>query len=331
MSSLRVRRIGNTRDQLGESPVWDDRTQRLYWIDSLAGTIHRLDPVTGELRDFHAPAPVGSMVLRRDGGAMLALRHGFARYDFERGEVTSSIAEIGCDHPMVRLNDGKVDPFGRFIAGTMHGGRAHDEPPLGGLYRLQAGAVTLLDTDFGVSNGPCFSPDGAILYFGDSARRSIWAYDYRRDGPPANKRLFADTNALNSGPDGATVDADGYLWSVLVRAGALARFRTRRPPRSHGGATGQASDQRGVRRTRPRYPVRDVDFEEHQSVGLRTRCGRAVRNRRTRRSRASRLHIHRGLTRLIACDRIGTKPPFLTWPGTFAARKSTKARIFPGR
>ena len=57
MSSSRVRRIGDTRDQLGESPVWDDRTQRLYWINSLAGTIHRLDPATGELRDFHAPAP----------------------------------------------------------------------------------------------------------------------------------------------------------------------------------------------------------------------------------------------------------------------------------
>ena len=224
MSSVGITRIGDTRDQLGESPVWDPRTQRLYWIDSLAGTIHRLDPATDQLCDFPAPAPVGSMVLRNDGGAMLALRHGFARYDFEQGQVTSPIVAIDCDHPMVRLNDGKVDPYGRFIAGTMHGGRAHDETALGGLYRLQAGAVTLLDTDLGVSNGPCFSPDGATFYLGDSARRVIWAYDYRREGPPANKRLFADTSALNSGPDGATVDADGNLWSVLVRAGALARF-----------------------------------------------------------------------------------------------------------
>jgi sugar lactone lactonase YvrE len=96
------------------------------------------------------------MVLRHDGGAMLALRHGFARYDFEWGQVTSPIASIDCDHSMVRLNDGKVDPFGRFIAGTLHGGRAHVESALGGLYRLEAGAVTLLDTDLGVSNGPCF-------------------------------------------------------------------------------------------------------------------------------------------------------------------------------
>jgi L-arabinonolactonase len=224
MSSPRIRRIGDTRDQLGESPVWDDRTQRLYWIDSLAGTIHRLDPATGELRNFQAPAPVGSMVLRRDGGAMLALRHGFSRYDFERGEVTSSIAEIDGNHPMVRLNDGKVDPQGRFVAGTMHHGRTHDEPALGGLYRLNGGSLELLDTDIGVTNGPCFSPDGAIFYLADSARRSIWAYDYRHDGPPTNKRLFADTRALNSAPDGATVDAEGYLWSVLVLAGAIARF-----------------------------------------------------------------------------------------------------------
>lgn len=224
MSSLRIRRIGDTRDQLGESPVWDDRTQRLYWIDSLAGTIHRLDSATGELRDFHAPAPVGSMVLRRDGGAMLALHHGFSRYDFERGEVTSSVAEIDCKHSTVRLNDGKADPQGRFVAGTMHHGRAHDEPALGGLYRLDAGTLELLDTDIGVTNGPCFSPDGLTFYLADSARRSIWAYDYRHDGAPDNKRLFADTRALNSAPDGATVDAEGYLWSVLVQAGGVARF-----------------------------------------------------------------------------------------------------------
>lgn len=224
MRPPRIRRIGHTKDQLGESPVWDDRTEQLYWIDLLAGTIHRFELRTGELIDFHAPAPVGSMVLRRDGGALLALLHSFARYDFGLGEVTSAIASIGCDHPAIRLNDGKVDPYGRFVAGTLHGGRAHDETALGGLYRLEAGALELLDTDLGVCNGPCFSPDGGTFYLADSARRLIWKYDYRRDGPPANKRVFTDTRPFNSAPDGATVDADGYLWSVFVRGGAVARF-----------------------------------------------------------------------------------------------------------
>src|SRR5438445_1269276 len=43
----RITRIGTTTDQLGESPVWDDCTKSLYWIDSLAGLIRRLSPATG--------------------------------------------------------------------------------------------------------------------------------------------------------------------------------------------------------------------------------------------------------------------------------------------
>ncbi|MGY8635187.1 SMP-30/gluconolactonase/LRE family protein [Bradyrhizobium sp. 14AA] len=224
MSEIRITRIGATKDQLGESPVWDERRKCLFWIDALAGLIHMHDPVTGAVDEFSVPAPIGSMALRGDGGAILALRHGFARYDFGPRALTEG-PSIGLDHPKVRLNDGKADPQGRFLAGTMHGDRAQDEAPLGGLYRLDAsGAVELLETDLAVSNGPCFSPDGQTFYLADSARRIIWAYDYSQDGPLANKRVFVDTEAQQSGCDGATIDSEGYLWSVLVRIGKIARF-----------------------------------------------------------------------------------------------------------
>lgn len=224
MSSVRITRIGATRDQLGESPVWDERRQRLYWIDALAGLIHALDPVTGIADEFSVPAPIGSLALRGDGGAVLALHHGFAHYNFETQALTEG-PSTGLDHPKVRLNDGKADPHGRFVAGTMHGDRAQDEAPLGGLYRLDAsGALELLETDLAVSNGPCFSPDGRTFYLADSARRIIWAYDYNESGPLANKRVFANTEAQGSGCDGATVDTEGCLWSVLVRIGTIARF-----------------------------------------------------------------------------------------------------------
>jgi sugar lactone lactonase YvrE len=224
MSQIRITRIGTTRDQLGESPVWDEARMRLYWIDALAGLIHRLDPVTGTVARFSAPAPIGSMVLRRDGGAVLALRHGFAHYDFDMRVLTEG-SSIGLDHPKVRLNDGKADPQGRFVAGTMHGDRAPDEAPHGGLFRLNAaGTLELLETDLAVSNGPCFSPDGRTFYLADSARRIIWAYDYGPDGPLANKRVFVDTEAQQSGCDGAAIDSEGHLWSVLVRIGKIVRF-----------------------------------------------------------------------------------------------------------
>ncbi|MDN5004318.1 SMP-30/gluconolactonase/LRE family protein [Bradyrhizobium sp. GCM10027634] len=224
MSAARITRIGTTRDQLGESPVWDERRKRFYWIDALAGSIQRLDPATGAVDMFSAPAPIGSLALQGDGGAVLALRDGFAHYDFDTRVLTEG-ASIGLDHPKVRLNDGKADPYGRFVAGTMHSDRAPDEMPQGGLYRLDtSGAVELLETDLAVSNGPCFSPDGRSFYLADSARRIIWAYDYSQDGPLANKRAFVDTETQQSGCDGATIDQQGYLWSVLVRIGKIARF-----------------------------------------------------------------------------------------------------------
>ena len=220
----RITRIGATTDQLGESPVWDDCTQSLHWIDSLAGLIRRLSPATAAIEEFPVPAPIGSMALAPNGDAVLALRHGFARYDFRTQGLTIG-PSIGLDHPMLRLNDGKADPFGRFVAGTMHGGRTEDEKPLGGLYRIDAsGTIEQLETDLAVTNGPCFSPDGRTFYLADTARRVIWAYDYRSDGPLANKRVFADMDPLGSGGDGATVDAEGYLWTALVRIGAIARL-----------------------------------------------------------------------------------------------------------
>lgn len=224
MSAARITRIGATKDQLGESPVWDERRQRLYWIDALAGLIRALDPVTRAIAEFAVPAPIGSIALRGEGNAVVALRNRFAHYDFDKRALTEG-PSIGLDHPKVRLNDGKADPYGRFVAGTMHGDRAQDETPLGGFYRLDAsGALELLETDLAVSNGPCFSPDGRTFYLADSAKRIIWAYDYSQDGPLANKRVFVDTEAQASGCDGATIDSDGCLWSVLVRIGKIARF-----------------------------------------------------------------------------------------------------------
>jgi sugar lactone lactonase YvrE len=223
-SQPRITRIGGTKDQLGESPVWDERTQALYWIDSLAGLIHRLAPASGVIEEFPVPAPIGSLALTQGNGAVLALRHGFATYDFGTRNLTAG-PSIGLDHPMVRLNDGKADPYGCFLAGTLHGGRAEDERALGGLYRIDSsGAIEQLESDLGVSNGLCFSPDGRTFYLADTARRVIFAYDYHREGPLTNKRVLVQMDALGSGGDGATIDAEGYLWTVLVRIGAIARL-----------------------------------------------------------------------------------------------------------
>lgn len=220
-----VRILGDTRDLLGESPCWDARGGgALCWIDSLAGTLHRLWPGSGAAEGHPLPAPVGSIAPCESGAVLVALRHGFARYDLGTRRL-APLARIDTDHPDVRLNDGKCDPWGNFVAGTLHGHRQDGEPILGALYRLRPGGrVERLADGFALANGPCFSPDGRTLYVADSPLRTIWAYDYAPDGPLANRRVFARTEAFASGPDGATVDAEGFVWSVLPRAATMARF-----------------------------------------------------------------------------------------------------------
>ncbi|WP_209536252.1 SMP-30/gluconolactonase/LRE family protein [Variovorax paradoxus] len=222
--AVQIIRIGTTKDLLGESPCWDADAQALNWIDALGGTLWRLHAGTDAPERHELPAPVGSIAPCRGGAAVVvALRNGFARYDFATRRL-EHLARIPVDHPKLRFNDGKCDPAGHFLAGTMHVDRQPGEPVMGGLYRLRTdGRVEQLADDIGFANGPCFSPDGRVLYLADSLERTIWAYDYDPNGPLRHKRVFAKTHEFDSGPDGATVDAQGFFWTVLIRAAKLAR------------------------------------------------------------------------------------------------------------
>lgn len=170
------------------------------------------------------PAPIGSIALCASGAVIAALKNSFARYDFATRRL-ETLARIDMDHPDVRLNDGKCDPWGNFLAGTMHINRQPGDAILGGVYRLRPDhAVEHVASGFGLTNGPCFSLDGRTLYVADSTVRTIWAFDYSPEGPLANQRAFVQTEAFGSGPDGATVDAQGFVWTVLTRIGRMGRF-----------------------------------------------------------------------------------------------------------
>ena len=218
-----IERVGTTSDRLGEGPLWDVAEQALYWVDSLGGTLHRLDWPAGTRRDWQIGVEIGSLALRHGGGAVLALATGLHLFDFETGAQDLLVAPEP-DRPENRFNDGKTDRQGRFLAGTMH--RTDRTAEAGTLYRLDATLeLSRLEGGVIVSNGPCFSPDGRTFYFADSPRRAISAYDYDpATGAIANKRRFVDLAALASVPDGATVDAEGCLWTALVHTGEIARF-----------------------------------------------------------------------------------------------------------
>jgi len=168
------------------------------------------------------PEDIGSIGLRESGGAVGALRSGFAAIDFCTGEVRR-FGNLDLATPAMRFNDGRCDRRGRFWAGTLHENRM---PGTAALYRLEAtGDCAELVGGLTVSNGITWSPDDRIMYFADSWTKTIFQCDFDLDsGALRNQRIFAEVPPGSGVPDGATVDAEGFLWSANFDGACLTRY-----------------------------------------------------------------------------------------------------------
>ena len=218
--ALAVDCVARGSDILGECPLWDERERKLWWVDSRAPALKRLDPASGEVTQRVLGEVVGSVAFRAGGGFVAALKSGLYFLDPASGAL-EPVAQPEARLPENRFNDGRCDRDGRFWAGTMSDAKRE---PAGALYRLDADrSCTRQREGIVVPNSLCWSPDGRTMYFGDTARHTIWAFDYERaSGAPANERVFADT--APGRPDGSCVDAEGCLWNCLYGGWRIVRY-----------------------------------------------------------------------------------------------------------
>jgi sugar lactone lactonase YvrE len=215
--------IVNGRDQLGETPIWCPRTEKIWWIDIERPKLQSFDGRTGkhEVYPFEA-AFLGSLALHRDGGFVIALDNALHHFDPETRKLTR-LVDVEPADAGTRLNDGRCDRQGRLWIGTMD---AAIEKPLGSFYRIDPDASAhRLFGDIIVTNSITTSPDDRLLYMSDTRRFKIWAFDMEpSSGHISNKRVFADYTGLAGRPDGACVDADGYLWNAAFAGAQVIRY-----------------------------------------------------------------------------------------------------------
>ena len=212
----------DARALLGEGPAWSVDERALYWVDIDAPALNRFDPATGRNTALPMPSSIGCFAFRRGGGFVVALRDGFW-FVGPDGGLERKVADAPYDPSHHRFNDGRCDPQGRFLAGSMNERR---DQSTAALFRLDPDlTVHEVLSGMTISNGLAFSPDGRTMYHTDTPTRIVHAYDYDAvTGTPGRPRVLARWNGETERPDGGAVDAEGCYWTAFYRGGRVLRI-----------------------------------------------------------------------------------------------------------
>jgi len=209
---------------LGESPVWWTEARLLVFIDITGRRLHRFDPISKHHEVDAIEEDIGCVAPAKGGGYVAGLRSGIWLLD-AKGAKVRQLAANPENAANPRFNDGRVDPRGRYFAGTLDESKAAGDASQ---YRYDRRGLTKVTDGIMTSNGQAFSPDGRTLYFSDTPRFVIYRFDYDPDsGEATNRRVFAriEPTATDRGrPDGAAVDMEGCYWSSLYEGSRIRRY-----------------------------------------------------------------------------------------------------------
>ena len=227
----RAVQVAHKGDLLGESPVWCEKSNRLYWVDILGKRIHYLNPddqITGTVSTGKYNIGCIATVAGREGVLAAAGNEGVGFISLKNGSFTK-VYDPENHKPSNRFNDGKCDAKGRFLVGSMYGNKPRKELTAN-LYSWDGTTNVVKKFDevgpVTTSNGLGWSPDGKILYYIDSPTMSVQQFDYDIEtGSLSNRqKVVTIPKDLGGAPDGMCVDEEGKLWVAIFRGGKVTRW-----------------------------------------------------------------------------------------------------------
>jgi sugar lactone lactonase YvrE len=213
----------DSRCELGEGPFWHPLQERLFWFDILNKTLFSATAGGIMVDRFTFDAPVSAAGVIDADNLAIASAAGIYRLQLST-DTRELITPLEADSTTTRSNDGRVNPAGGFWIGTM----GLDDPggvAAGALYQVRNGSVERLLSDIHIPNATCFAPDGRTAYFADSVTHTIRqvATDPDTGLPVGAWRDFVSVDA-SVDPDGAVVDAEGFLWNAEWGGGRVVRY-----------------------------------------------------------------------------------------------------------
>jgi sugar lactone lactonase YvrE len=213
---MNIRAISDVVSDLGEGPIWSPENNCVTWTDITQNRFHTADLGTGATQSFSSPSMVGAIAHTREGDYVAATQEGFARVSID-GKFSALHTFLASD---MRMNDGKVDPVGRFWAGSLS---LSFEKNRGSLYVLQKeGSYSKILDNVTLSNGMGWSPDASYFYYIDSIPGVLKRFEYEAvDGHISNPIDLITFDTSQGIPDGMSVTADGKIVVALWDGGRV--------------------------------------------------------------------------------------------------------------
>lgn len=217
----------DTKCVLGEGPWWDKSTGLLYWIDGLGDKLYVYNPNTGENREFNIAKHIGCVIPCKDGRVLLVLQDGIYKYDLETQRY-EQLSDIERGEKNNRLNDGKVDSRGRLWFGSMSMTANQEDKEFevtGSFYSMaQDGCIKKWFDGVGISNGVVWNGDETEMYYIDTTKEALFAFDFDVDkGEICNRREVIRFDTAEGLLDGMCIDTDNMVWIAHFGGSCITR------------------------------------------------------------------------------------------------------------
>ncbi|MEM7452741.1 MAG: SMP-30/gluconolactonase/LRE family protein [Planctomycetota bacterium] len=203
-----------------EGPCWDEKQRVVYCVSIDEHEVYRIDPFNGLARSYPTDGPVGCVVIEESGMILTAEKTGIHRINPETGQ-REFLIQLEPD-PLMRYNDGKFDPRGRFLVGTK--GLDEDYEGRGCVFAWDGTESRRLIEGTTISNGIGFTSDNQRMFFIDTPTKKVGAYKYNIETGEAEFDAYIVEIEGPGYPDGMCVDLDGMIWVAEWEGGQLCKW-----------------------------------------------------------------------------------------------------------